>query len=184
MLRSISRYIEKKLRLKVNLHKSAVERPSKRTFLGYSFTVEREARTRVPADSVKRLKKKLKILFRRGRGRNLRKFIQDDLNPVIRGWIIYFELAETKRFAEELDGWIRRRLRLILWRQWKRNWTRKKRLQAAGLNEERAVMSAFNCRGPWWNSGASHMNAALPKSYFDQLGLVSMLDYLRVSGLH
>lgn len=184
VLRSISRYIEKKLRLKVNLHKSAVDRPCKRTLLGYSFTGERKARTRVPADSVKRLKKKLKILFRRGRGRNLRKFIQDDLNPVIRGWIIYFELAETKRFAEELDGWIRRRLRLILWRQWKRNWTRMKRLRAAGLNEERAVISAFNRRGPWWNSGASHMNAAFPKSYFDQLGLVSTLDYLLASGLH
>lgn len=184
VLESISGYLEKKLRLKVNLEKSAVDHPSKRSFLGYSFTGKHSPRIRVPADSVKRLKKKLKILFRMGRGRNLGRFIRDDLNPVIRGWIAYFGLAETRRFAEELDGWIRRRLRLILWRQWKRNWTRYKRLRAAGLEKERAIRSAFNRRGPWWNSGASHMNAAFPKVYFDHLGLVSMRDYLFVQGLH
>lgn len=178
VLESISSYLEKKLRLKVNMKKSAVDSPSKRTFLGYSFIGKQKPVIRVPADSVKRLKKKLKALFRRGRGRNLGKFIQKDLNPVIRGWIIYFGLAEVKRFARELDGWIRRRLRLILWRQWKRNWTRYKRLRSAGLSNERAVQSAFNGHGPWWNSGASHMNAAFPKVYFDHLGLVSMLDYL------
>ena len=114
-----------------------------------------------------------------GRGRNLMKFIQEDLNKSIKGWINYFKLAEVKRFAKELDGWIRRRLRNIKWRQWKRRWTRRKELMRCGLKEERAVQSAFNQRGPWWNSGASHMNCALPKKYFDKLGLVSILDELQ-----
>ena len=124
------------------------------------------------------LRAKLKLLFRKGRGRNLGRFIKETLNPVIKGWINYYKLAEVKSFAEEIDGWIRRRLRLILWRQWKRPWTRRNRLMETGMTEERAVQSAFNRRGPWWNAGGSHMNAAFPKKYFDRLGLVSTLDEL------
>ncbi len=88
----------------------------------------------------------------------------------------YFKLTETKQALEVLDGWIRRKLRCILWRQWKRPYTRAKNLIKAGLKEERAWRSACNQRGPWWNSGASHMNQAFPKSFFDRLGLVSLLD--------
>lgn len=76
----------------------------------------------------------------------------------------------------ELDGWIRRHLRKILWRQWKRPSTRAKRLMRLGLSEVRACTSASNGRGPWWNSGASHLNHALPKKVFDRLGLVSLMD--------
>jgi hypothetical protein len=78
-----------------------------------------------------------------------------------------------------MDGWLRRKLRCILWRQWKRPYTRAKNLMKTGLTEERAFRSAFNQRGPWWNSGASHMNHAFPKSFFDRLGLVSLLDTVR-----
>jgi RNA-directed DNA polymerase len=102
-----------------------------------------------------------------------------DLNPVLRGWAAYFKLTETKGAMEEIDGWLRRKLRCILWRQWKRPYTRAKNLMKTGLGEERAFRSAFNQRGPWWNSGASHMNAAFPKSFFDRLGLVSLLDTTR-----
>jgi hypothetical protein len=80
---------------------------------------------------------------------------------------------------EELDGWIRHKLRCMLWRQWKRPYTRAKNLMKAGLKEERAWQSACNQRGPWWNSGASHMNQAFPKSFFDRQGLVSLLDTTR-----
>jgi RNA-directed DNA polymerase len=178
VLDSITIFVEKKLRLKVNKEKSAVDRPSKRTFLGYSFTIGTEARLRVPKESIQRFKAKCKQLFRQGRGRNLGKFIQEDLNPVIRGWINYFGKAEVKSFAEDLDSWIRRRLRLILWRQWKRAKTRRKQLMKAGLPEARASKSAYNGRGAWWNSGASHMNDAFRKSYFENLGLACMLDKL------
>jgi len=178
VLESITKFIEKKLRLKVNEKKSAVDKSSRRMFLGYSFTFHKEPRLRVPKESIQRFRMKCKQLFRQGRGRNLGKFIKEDLNPVIRGWINYFGHAEVKGFAEELDGWIRRRLRLILWRQWKRSNTRYKKLLSAGLSEGRARLSSTNGRGPWWNSGATHMNDAFRKRFFDHLGLVSMLDYL------
>lgn len=178
VLDSITKFVEKKLRLKVNKEKSAVDRPSRRTFLGYSFTFHKEPKLRVPKDSIQRFKSKCKQLFRLGRGRNLGKFINEDLNPVIQGWINYFGQAEVKGFAEELDSWIRRHLRLILWRQWKRSKTRYKRLLSAGLSKERAKVSSANGRGPWWNSGASHMNDAFRKIFFDNHGLVSMLDKL------
>jgi len=90
-------------------------------------------------------------------------------------------LAENKGFSEDLDKWVRRRLRLTVWRQWKRTWTRFKNLRKCGIAEERAVASAFNERGPWYNSGASHMNQALPKKYFDGLELISLLEQLRGS---
>jgi len=90
----------------------------------------------------------------------------------------YFRLSEVKGIFEELDGWIRRKLRCILWRQWKRSWTRFKNLMKLGLAESRARLSAFNGRGAWWNSGASHMNKALPKKFFDRLGLMSLLDQI------
>ncbi len=92
---------------------------------------------------------------------------------------VYFKLSEVKNVFEELDGWVRRRLRLILWRQWKRSYTRARKLMQRGLSEARSWKSATNGHGPWWNSGASHMNAAFPKKYFDKLGLVSLLDHYR-----
>jgi RNA-directed DNA polymerase len=181
VMASITRFIEGKLKLKVNREKSAVARPWERKFLGYSFTNQRQLRIRVAEAAIDRLKDKVKALFREGRGRNLGRFVNETLNPLIRGWIQYYSLAETKRFAEELDGWLRRKLRCILWRQWKRPWTRRKRLMERGLPEETAVRSAFNQRGSWWNSGAQHMSFAFPKKYFDRVGLVSMIDRLSLS---
>jgi len=178
VLESITNFVEKKLKLKVNQKKSKVTRPWKSKFLGYSFTFEKNPRIKVSKESIKRFKMKLKQAIRKGRGMNLKKFIEDPLNIILRGWINYYRLSEVKNSTEELDGWIRRRLRLILWRQWKRPWTRRKRLMNAGLTEERAVMSAFNRRGPWWNSGASHMNQAFPKKFFDSCGLISLFDKL------
>jgi len=136
-------------------------------------------RIRIAPESVKKFRKNLKQLFRKGRGRNLTRFIREDVNPVLTGWSNYFSLSETKGFAGELDQWIRRRLRLILWRQWKRPWTRFMNLMKHGIPEERAAISAFNQCGPWFNSGASHMNQALPKKFFDNMKLVSLLERLR-----
>jgi RNA-directed DNA polymerase len=178
VLNSITEFIETRLKLKVNRKKSAVGRPWERKFLGYSFTAHKKCKIRVPEESVIRFRKHLKRLFRMGRGRNLASFIQKDLNPVLRGWINYFSLSEAKGFAEVFDQWVRRRLRLTLWRQWKRPWTRFKNLKKYGTQEERAVQSAFNKRGPWYNSGASHMNGALPKKFFDKMQLISTLERL------
>lgn len=178
VLASVTRYIEGKLKLKVNVQKSAVDRPWNRIFLGYSYTNHRNPKIRVPAQSVRRFRMAVKELFRKGRGRNLSRFTNEVLNPVLRGWINYFRLAEVKGFAEELDKWVRHRLRAVLWRQMKRGRTRFKRLKARGITEERARKSAFNGRGAWWNSGASHMNDAFRKKYFDHLGLVNLLQAL------
>jgi RNA-directed DNA polymerase len=175
VLDSIERFLKCRLRLQVNRQKSAVDRPWKRTFLGYTMTWHKRPRLKVAPSSVQRLKVALKQAFRQGRGRNLGKFIEE-LALTLRGWINYFRLSQVKVTFEELDGWIRRRLRCIIWRQWKRSYTRAKGLRARGLDERRAWESATNGRGPWWNSGASHMNQAFPKKFFDRLGLVSLLD--------
>ncbi|WP_457266251.1 group II intron maturase-specific domain-containing protein, partial [Pseudomonas sp. P5_C3] len=96
--------------------------------------------------------------------------------PVLRGWAGCFKLSQSKRPLESLDGWVRHKLRCIIRRQWKQPSTRARNLMRLGLNEARACHSAFNGRGPWWNSGAPHMNQALPKKLWDRLGLVSILD--------
>jgi RNA-directed DNA polymerase len=178
VLENLTRFLANRLRLKVNSEKSAVERPWNRKFLGYSMTFHRKPRLKVAAASVERMKGKLKELFRAGRGRKLGTLTKE-LTPVMRGWVNYFRLTEVKGIFDELDGWVRRKLRCILWRQWKRSYTRAKNLMRRGLGEERAWTSATNGRGPWWNSGASHMNQCFPKRFFDQLGLVSLLDQLR-----
>ena len=175
---SLTEYLRKRLKLKVNEAKSGVDRPWKLTFLGFTFLTDRARRITVSKKSIKRLQDKVRDLLRKGKGRNLGRFIEEDLNPLLRGWINYFRVVETKRFAEEIDGWIRHHLRKIIWRQWKRNWTRFKGLMKRGLSEERSAISAFNGRGPWYNSGASHMNQAFPKSYFGKMNLVSMVDQL------
>lgn len=180
-MESLTRFLEQQLRLKVNQEKSAVDRPWKRKYLGYSMTFHEKALLKVAPQSVKRIRLKFRELFRVGVGRNLERFIREDLNPVIRGWANYFHLSETRGTFEELDGWLRRKLRCLLWRQWKRVWTRFKRLMARGLAEVRAWKSATNGRGSWWNSGASHMNEAFPKRFFDHLGLLSLLTTVRLA---
>ena len=97
-----------------------------------------------------------------------------DLKPKLIGWVSYFQLADVKATFEELDRWLRRRMRCILWRQWKKPKTRERRLRERGLDPYRAWKSAVNGRGPWWNAGASHMNAAVPNRYLATCGLVSL----------
>src|SRR5882724_10118302 len=176
VMKSITIFLDRRLRLQVNAAKSAVARPWERKFLGYSLTWHREPRLKVAKESVKRLKGKLREIFRRGRGRNLGKLIADELTPLLRGWMNYFRLAEVKGIFEELDSWIRRKLRCLIWRHWKRTIARAKGLRQRGLDEVRAWASATNGRGPWWNAGASHMHAAFPKSYFDRCELLSLRD--------
>jgi RNA-directed DNA polymerase len=167
-------FLEEVLKLRINPEKSAVARPWERKFLGFSVTSHRESRLRIAPASVQRLTQKVRDLMRTGRGRSLAHTIED-LNPLLRGWINYFRLTESKGILEEVDGWVRRRLRCLLWRQWTRRFTRARKLCALGLDAERARLSAGNGQGPWWNAGASHMNHALPAKYFTHKGLVSLL---------
>lgn len=170
---SITTFLARRLRLTVNAAKSAVDRPWNRTFLGYSVTHHLKPRLRVAAKSVVRLRDKLRAAFREGRGRTLAKTITS-LTPILRGWTAYFRLAQVKGPFEDLDQWLRRKLRCILWRQWKTPARRAQALRSRGLDRERAQASAGNGRGPWWNAGASHMHAAYPAAFFRALGLPSL----------
>jgi RNA-directed DNA polymerase len=174
IMASIRTFLQEVLRLKVNEAKSAVARPWKRKFLGYSVTLQRATRIRIAPQSITRLTVRVKDLLRQGRGRSLAHTIET-LNPVLRGWMNYFQLDQTRRAIEALDGWIRRRLRVILWRQWKRPETRRRAMVARGLAPERAWHASGNGHGPWWNAGAKHMVAAFPPAYFTSLGLVSLV---------
>jgi len=175
VMASLTRFLTQRLKLRVNAEKSAVDRPWNRKFLGYSMTRDRVPRLKVAAQTVRRLQGSLRQAFRRGRGRNLERFLREELTPKLRGWMQYFRLAQVKGLFEELDVWIHHHLRAILWRQWKRPWTRYERLMALGLPQEQARRSAFNGRGPWYNSGAQHMRRAVPNRLFARLGLVSLL---------
>lgn len=174
VLASLERWLWRRLRLTVNRDKSAVGRSWERKFLGYSLTAHREPKLTVALQSVHRLKEKLRVILRRGRGRHLGSVI-DELIPIIRGWVAYFRLATVKARFEELDAWLRRKLRCILWKQWKRPRTRVRKLRALGLDAARAATSGYCSRGPWWNAGASHMNQAVPIALLTRWGLVSFL---------
>jgi RNA-directed DNA polymerase len=141
-------FLAKRLRLRINSQKSGVDRPWRRQFLGYGVTCHQTPKLKVSKKAETGLKKKLKRIFRRGRGRNLARMIREDLAPLLRGWASYFRYSEVKAGFERLDKWIRRRLRCIRWRQWKKPRTRRKRLIALGLDEETASKSAYNGRGP------------------------------------
>lgn len=178
VMRSITVFLEQRLKLKVNATKSAVARPWERKFLGYSMTWHRKPKLKIASESRQRLTEKIRHALRRGCGQSLQQVIQG-LNPVLRGWMAYFRLTEVKNVLEELDGWLRHKLRTLLWRQWKHVYRRARNLMQAGIDEVQAWKSATNGRGPWWNGGASHMNQAVPKSWFDRMGLVSLLDIQR-----
>jgi len=171
----IEGYLESELKLQVNRDKSAVARASTRDFLGYGLVGREEARLKVAAASVARLRQKVKALLRAKRGVGLEAIVEA-LNPLLRGWTSYFRWAEVKGVWQDLDGWIRRKLRCRVWRYGKRPASRFAMLMRQGLTRERAWRSATNGRGAWWNAGASHMGAAFPKSFFDRMGLVSLVD--------
>lgn len=175
VLASLTRFLSERLKLKVNAGKSAVDVPWRRKFLGYSITWHPRPQLRIARSSLIRVTERVRVLLRGARGRSLSHTIEQ-LNPLLRGWAAYFKLTPAKQALETLDGWIRRKLRCVLWRHWKRALARARNLMRRGLAEERAWRSATNGRGPWWNAGASHMNAAFPKSWFDSLRLVSLLD--------
>jgi RNA-directed DNA polymerase len=175
VMASLERFLAKRLRLKINRGKSAVARPWERKFLGYSVTAHRQPKLKIAPQSVQRFKTKLRALLRRGRGRNLIAVIEE-LRPILRGWVAYFKLTEVKVSLETLDQWLRRKLRAILWKQWKTWRTRLRELVRLGLDSKRAAASACNGRGHWWNAGASHMHETVPNRLLHRWGLASVLQ--------
>ncbi len=175
VMESITRYLAKRLKLTVNRDKSAVARPWKRSFLGYSMTAHKKPLLKVADRSVERLKARVREIMRTGRGKALTETVKT-LSRLLRGWVAYFKLSRVRGTFEELDQWIRRKLRCILWRQWKKPMTRARKLVERGIERARAYLSANNGRGPWWHAGASHMNAAVASRRLTQQGLVSLMQ--------
>ena len=186
VMASITRYVEGRLKLRVNGMKSAVARPWHRTFLGYTVTSEYQARLKPAPRSIQRAKMRIReITGRRGRGRSIGKVLEE-LNIYLRGWSNYFRLTEVEQAFKNLDQWIRRRIRKLLWRQWKTPKTRFKKMVQYGVAQERAKKATAGGRGPWYNAGASHMHAAIPNRLLARWGLMSLLDkhrrtFVRVS---
>jgi len=183
---SIKQFIEKKLKLKVNENKSAVAYSQQRAFLGFSFyRTSRESgiQLRVAKKSVERLKEKIRKITRRNDACSMDKRILQ-LKYLIRGWSRYFALAENKILFSELDSWIRRRLRMCLFKQWKLCKTKLSNLIKLGIKKEEAIQIAYSRKNYWRLSHTPQLNRALNKKYWREQGLMSILDVyyeLRVS---
>ncbi|MDG0790717.1 group II intron reverse transcriptase/maturase [Cohnella ginsengisoli] len=169
---SVVRFVEGKLRLKVNREKSAVARPRERKFLGFSFMNNRQATIRLAPKTISRFKDKVRELTNRTKSMPMEERI-NRLNRYTMGWLGYFRMAAAKKHLEQFDGWIRRRLRMCLWKQWKRVRTRIRELRALNVREWACYVMANSRRGPWEMS--RNINNALPTSYWEAKGLKSLL---------
>jgi RNA-directed DNA polymerase len=167
---SISEYITKRLKLKVNEEKSAVDRPWNRKILGYSFS-SKEKKRRVAPKSVERFKEKIRTLTSRTLGKNIEQVVAL-LNPYLKGWNQYFSLAEHKHIFKELNSWIRRRLRSMLWKQWGSRQYRE--LLARGVLQRVAWVTCKAPHGPWRLSHCPALQTALPFRFFEKLALVQL----------
>jgi RNA-directed DNA polymerase len=170
VMASITRFITTKLKLKVNEQKSAVARPWERKFLGFSFTASREPKRRIAPKAVIRFKEKVRELTRRTRGISI-EGIAEELARYFHGWIGYFGKCQTPSVLEELDRWVRRRLRSAIWKQWKRGSVRFAELRKRGVGKDLAAQTAGSPHGPWRLANSPALAKALPNAYFDSLGV-------------
>ncbi|WCE53737.1 reverse transcriptase domain-containing protein [Escherichia coli] len=168
LLKNIRAFVENKL--KVNEKKSAVARPGDWKFLGYSVTWHKQAKLKIALTSVNRLKEKVDSLTTGNRSKSVKATI-NALTPVLCGWISYFRLTEVRGVLEELDGWIKRKLRcLVVAAVEAHSLTRAKTRKRAGLSKDRAMIPAYNNHGRWWESESSHMNQAIKNAWFSRQG--------------
>ena len=175
VMESITTFLKVKLRLKVNLQKSAVDITDKRKFLGFSlYHYHERIRIRIAPQAIKRFKIKICQITSRSNGQNIIKRILR-LNLYLRGWIQYFSLSDTPYILQRLEGWIRRRLRMCLWKQWKRIRTKYRNLIKLGLPDW-AALSLANTRKAYWHIAGDSLNSALPNAYWANLGLMSLAN--------
>lgn len=171
VMNSISSFIIRKLRLKVNLDKSAVSHPWWRPYLGFSFTSRRDnPRIRIHSSSIKRMKQRVRLLTSRSGGKSLQQVI-DRLNQYLKGWWNYFGRAEVAAGFKSINYWIIRRLRAIVWKQWKNYRTRVRELKKRGIPHRQAVQNGCSRKGPWRMSRVKWVAYALPRAHFISLGL-------------
>ena len=173
VMESVSSFIEKRLKLKVNAQKSAVARPGERTFLGFTFRclgASPALRRSIAPKAIRRFKERVREITRRNRGVSMKCRVEE-LSAFLRGWRAYFGFCQTPEVFESLDSWMRRRLRAVQWKQWKRPQRRCTELLKRGVSWEFAVTTAASAHGPWHLARSQAVQVALPNAYFDSLGL-------------
>jgi RNA-directed DNA polymerase len=176
VMNSVKQFIEQKLKLKVNERKSAVARATQRKFLGYSFLKRKGVfLRRVATRSLERLKDKLRALTRRTTGEPLSRLIER-VNRLVQGWMNYYRLTDTPSVFQELDEWLRHRLRQLLWKRWKRPKTRYRELVARGVPAFSAREASGSGKGPWRLSASPPVHQALNNAYWRTQGLLSFSD--------
>jgi RNA-directed DNA polymerase len=173
VMTGIERFLAKRLRLKVNKAKSAVAKPSVRKFLGFSFTYGSEPRRRIAPQALVRFKARVRELTRRTCGRSLKQIVKE-LSVYLTGWRGYFGFCQTPSVLRKLDEWLRRRLRAIAWKQWKRGSTRFAELRRCGVGRDLAAQTAGSPHGPWRLAVSPALHIAMPISFFRSLGLRSL----------
>src|SRR6266542_2249020 len=174
VMESITRFITHRLKLKVNQAKSAVARPGQRKFLGFSFTSEREPRRRIAPKAIARFKERIREQTRRTRGISLAQMVKQ-IVTYLRGWLGYFGDCQTPSVLRSLETWLRRRLRSVVWEQWKQGRTRFRELRKRGVGKDLAAQTAGSPHGPWRIANSPALAIALPNAYFAQLGLPPMV---------
>jgi RNA-directed DNA polymerase len=173
VMEGVERFLERRLKLKVNRAKSAVARPRERKFLGFSFTVGSCPRRRIAPETLVRFKQRVRATTRRTRGKSLAQIVAE-LARYLSGWRGYFGFCETPSVLRDLDQWVRRRLRAIAWKQWKRGRTRFAELRRRGIGKDLAAQSAGSPNGPWRMSNSPALTMAFPNAVFSSLGLPSL----------
>lgn len=172
VMESIGRFIEKKLRLRINRDKSAVGRPWDRKYLGFCMTNSRSApKIRIHWKTIKRFKERVREITARRRGRSINQ-VTNELNEYMRGWWNYYRISESYNRLRPLAHWIRRRLRAVIWKHWKNRKTRVRELLKRGVARAFALTTGCARKGPWRMSKVKWVNIALPDAYFSSLGLV------------
>lgn len=173
VMESITTFIEKKLKLKVNREKSAVDRPWKRKFLGFSFTAHKEPKIRIAKESLVKVKQIIRLLTSRRKSIAMEERLES-LNRYLMGWCGYFALAETPSLFQRLDKWIRRRLRMCMWKQWKKPRTRIKRLISLGISKDQAYEWGNTRKGYWRVASSPILHQTLDNQYWSSMGLRSL----------
>ena len=181
-MESITRFIEKDLKLRVNREKSKVDRPWKLKYLGYTFYSKKgEMGIRVHPNSIKKLKEKLKSITGRSNAMSMemRAF---KIKQTIVGWIEYFKLADMKSVLKELDEWLRRRIRLCFWKQWKKIKTKYNNLIKLGIEKYKAWEYANTRKGYWRISNSPILSITLTNNYLKDQGFITLSErYLILS---
>ena len=170
VMASVTRFLSEKLKLTVNQQKSAVARPWERKFLGFSFTNRREPKRRIAPKAVGRFKERIRELTSRTRGVSIERMARE-VTQYLRGWIGYFGKCETPSVLKSLEEWTRRRLRSVIWKQWKRGTVRFAELRKRGVGKDLAAKTAGSSHGPWRLADSPGLHIALPNAYFDSLGI-------------